>query len=148
MFSFASPTFLLKKKSRQKKIKIGRKNPLLAFFVFFSSPVGVNDLGDPKKPTKQTDRRGRRSLQGFSNNPLDCFLWFLFFSRRGRRLRRPVGDHWSPASPRLPCVRGKGAKNVFLLSHGLSRRRLGNPPCRREGFCPCKEENHGENRFF
>ena len=42
----------------------------------------------PEKPTKQTDRRGRRSLQGFSKNPTVCFFWFLFFSRRGRRLWR------------------------------------------------------------
>ena len=46
----------------------------------------------PDKPTKRADRRGRRSLQGFSNTPPVCFLLVLFFSRRGRRPRRPAGD--------------------------------------------------------
>ena len=71
-------------------MKIGRKTPL---FVFFSFPSFLlrrgRRLRRPEKPTIQTDRRGRRSLQGFSKNPSVCFLWFLFFSRRARRLRQP-----------------------------------------------------------
>ena len=51
---------------------------MIAFFVFFSSPVGVGAFDDPKKTTKQTDRRGRRSLQGFVIPPL--FVFFGSFS--------------------------------------------------------------------
>ena len=61
---------------------------MFAFFGFFCSPVGVGAFDDPKKPTKQTDRRGRRSLQGFVIPP--CLLSLVpFLLRRGRRLRRP-----------------------------------------------------------
>ena len=60
-------------------MKIGRMYPLIVFFGFFSSPVGVGAFDDPKKTNKQTDRRGRRSLQGFVIPPV-CLLWFLFFS--------------------------------------------------------------------
>ena len=49
--------FLLKKKSRQKKIKIGRKNPLIDFIGFFSFSVGVDILGDPK------NRQNKRTVE-------------------------------------------------------------------------------------
>ena len=47
-FSFAPPTFLLKKKSRQKKIKIGRNNPLVCFLWFLFFSVGVGAFDNPK----------------------------------------------------------------------------------------------------
>ena len=33
-------------------MKIGRMYPLIVFFGFFSSPVGVDAFDDPKKSTK------------------------------------------------------------------------------------------------
>ena len=48
--SHTPPTLLLKKKSRQKKIKIGRKNPPVCFLWFLFFPVGVDVLGDPINP--------------------------------------------------------------------------------------------------
>ena len=77
-FSFAPPTFLLKKKSRQKKTKIERQNPFFAFFWFFSFSVGVGAFDDPK------NRQNKRTLEDVgpykgSLYPLDCFLLPLFF---------------------------------------------------------------------
>ena len=89
MFSFASPTFLLKKKSRQKKTNIGRNTPFFAFFWSFSF---AKEKDERKKRTSEKKeepffvKRQRMAKKTFS---------------RGSPLENP------PSSPTLRCV-GEG----------------------------------------
>ena len=120
---------------------------IIFFNAFSCSSVGVDVLGDPKKSIKQTDSRGRLSLQGFVIPPiaffcfpyfsfkkekyakenktwkecsLFCFLLVLFF--RERRGRAKEKDERKKRKSRTPVPRRRSAVPLGFITFGIQIR--------------------------